>query len=109
MVGDVGGGVEGGVVEADEVAVLGRRHVGLDEVGALVDGAHVRRRRLLGELAVRPPVRDVERPRRLQRRLRRPHRSSSTDQRPRRRDAAAARRAPDKHHHRHPCTQRNTR
>jgi hypothetical protein len=39
-------------VEVDEVAVLGRRHVRLDEVGALVDGAHVRHRRLLREFAV---------------------------------------------------------
>lgn len=111
VIGDVSGVVESGVVEADEVAVAGGLDVRLDEVGALVDGARVRRRRLLGELAVGAPVRDVEGPRRLQRRPAvLPPRPASTfpDQRPRR-DAAARRDGRRRDHHQYgrdrPCTQ----
>jgi len=50
VVGDIGGVIKSGVVEADEVSVLGGLDVRLDEVGALVDGAHVRLCRLLGAM-----------------------------------------------------------
>jgi len=96
VVGDIGGVVKSGVVEADEVSVLGGLDVRLDEVGALVDGAHVRRRRLLGELPVGAPVRDVEGARRLQRRPVLP-RAAIPDQRPGR-DAARAHRHCHQHH-----------
>jgi hypothetical protein len=111
-VGDIGGGVERGVVEADEVAVLGGLDVRLDEVGALVDGAGVCRRRLLRELAVGAPVRDVEGARRLQRRPVVPPRPASAfpDQRPRRDAARATRRDGHgrQHGRDHSCTQNDS-
>ena len=61
VVGDVGGAADLVLVAGDEHAVLGGDQVGLDVVGALLDGELVRRERVLGAVAGRAAVAEDER------------------------------------------------
>jgi hypothetical protein len=60
--GDVGGGADLRLVPGDQRAVPGHHEVGLDAVGAHLDGELVGAQRVLGPVARRAAVRDHERP-----------------------------------------------